>query len=181
MTIETPRLLLRPHRRDDLEHLLRYSVRPEYYRYLPVPPLTPEGVAALLERRIAAAARSDEMKSWVFAIEPQQVGYTVGATRISVVNQEHQVADIGFALDSDFYGRGYATEAARAVVSFGFSRLGLLRIWATTDVENEASCRVLERLGMKREARLRHDKLMRGEWRDSFLYAILQPEFSSAA
>ncbi len=177
MTIETPRLLLRPLRRDDLKHLQRYAIRPEYYRYLPVPAMTPESVAASLEKRIAAAAVAAEIKSWVFAIEPREVGHMVGIVRISVTNQEHRSADIGFALDSDFHRRGYATEAARAVVRFGFSELGLHRICATTDVENTPSCRVLERLGMTREARLRRDKHMRGEWRDSYLYAILEEEF----
>ncbi len=95
---------------------------------------------------------------------------------MGIVSPENRTADMGYGLNSDFYGRGYATEAARAVLDFGFNDLGLHRIWATVDVNNDASRRVLERIGMKREGILRKDKLVRGRWRASYLYAILEDE-----
>lgn len=173
--IRTQRLLLRPLCRDDLPHLQAYAIRPEFYRYLPIPEQTPQTVAVFLEQQLVEA--TGERKSWVLGIEPHEIGHLVGTVRISIVSAENRSADMGYALNSDFYGRGYATEAARAVLSFGFRELRLHRIWATADVHNDASWRVLERIGMKREGLLRQDKLVRGAWRDSYLYAILEEEF----
>jgi RimJ/RimL family protein N-acetyltransferase len=62
-------------------------------------------------------------------------------------------------------------------VGFGFETLALHRISATCDVDNVASARVLEKLGMKREGHIRHTARRKGEWRDSYLYAILEPEW----
>jgi RimJ/RimL family protein N-acetyltransferase len=96
--------------------------------------------------------------------------------RLSITSNEHRIAEIGYGINSDFQGLGYMTEAVQAVLNFGFGELALHRIWATTDVENVASCRVLEKVGMVQEGLLRQDKLVRGQWRDSFLYAVLEGE-----
>ncbi len=76
-----------------------------------------------------------------------------------------------------FWEKGYATEASRALMDFGFAELGLHRIFATCDPANTASAHVLEKLGMKREGRLREHKWSKGKWRDSFLYAMLEQEW----
>ena len=80
---------------------------------------------------------------------------------------------MGYALDSDYLGRGYMTEALKRVLTMGFDDLELHRIWATADVENARSWRLMERVGMVREGLLREDKLVRGRWRDSYMYSIL--------
>ena len=77
-------------------------------------------------------------------------------------------------------GQGYATEAARALVSFGFGTLRLHRVFATCDVRNVASARVLEKVGMRREGHCRGDKWVRGQWRDSYIYAMLEDEWSKS-
>src|SRR3989442_15082696 len=79
--IRTERLLLRPLCRDDLEHIQRYAVRPDYYRYLPIPEQTPESVAAFLEARLAEDAATDK-KTWLFAIETHEVGHMIGIIRL---------------------------------------------------------------------------------------------------
>jgi len=71
----------------------------------------------------------------------------------------------------------YATEAARALLTFGFGQLRLHRIFATCDPANTASARVLEKIGMQREGLLREHEWVKGRWRDSFLYAILDHEW----
>ena len=68
------------------------------------------------------------------------------------------------------------TEAVECVVDFGFSQIGLHKIVATCGFDNIASARVREKNGMQREGYLRKDKYVRGKWRDSLLYAILEPE-----
>ena len=83
----------------------------------------------------------------------------------------------GYCLNRDYWGHGYATEAAQAVISFGFEQLGLHRIFAICDPCNVASWRVLARAGMRREGHLLEDRWQKGQWRDSYLYAILEREW----
>jgi len=75
---------------------------------------------------------------------------------------------------------GYATEAARCVLAFGFGVLGMHRIYATADVRNVASQHVLEKVGMRREGTLRKNQWIHNEWRDTALYAVLEEEWVSA-
>jgi RimJ/RimL family protein N-acetyltransferase len=85
-------------------------------------------------------------------------------------------ADLGYVFRRDAWGRGFATQAARALIRYGFDMLRLHRIWATCDVENGASARVLAKAGMTQEGRLRGHLLRRGAWRDSLLFAILESD-----
>jgi RimJ/RimL family protein N-acetyltransferase len=105
----------------------------------------------------------------------------IGGCRIEIRNAASVSGDIGYVLASDAWGRGYATEATRALLDFGFQGLALHRIWATCDVENRASARVLEKIGMEQEGHLRQNVRRKGEWRDSYLYAILEPEWRGGA
>ena len=68
------------------------------------------------------------------------------------------------------------TEALKSVLTMGFDHLELHRIWATADVENARSWRLMERVGMTREGLLREDKLVRGQWRDSYMYSMLDSD-----
>jgi ribosomal-protein-alanine N-acetyltransferase len=77
-------------------------------------------------------------------------------------------------LRRDYWGNGFGTEAAQAIVDFGFDVLGLHRIWATASPENLGSIRVLEKIGMIQEGILRQNLLVRGNWRDSVLFSILE-------
>jgi RimJ/RimL family protein N-acetyltransferase len=169
--IRTERLLLRPLHQDDLPHLQQYMTRPEFYCYLPMAEQTLDSVAEFLEQRLAEANGIDK---WHWAVEPNAAGHLIGMVRLSITSKEHRIADIEYGINSDFQGLGYMTEAVRAALNFGFAELGMHRIWATTDVENVASCRVLEKVGMIQEGLLRQDRLVRGQWRDSFLYAVLE-------
>lgn len=171
MEIETDRLILRPYRATDLPDIQRYAVRPTFYRYLPIPAQTPETVAAFLDDRLADQkhGRGDHC----LAIELKARQIAIGGIRLGVQKDMNRQADLGFALDADHQGRGYMTEAVRRIIRFGFEDLELHRIWATADVRNERSWRVMKRCGMSREGLMRDHKLVRGEWRDSYLYAIL--------
>ena len=89
-------------------------------------------------------------------------------------------ADIGYELSPRYWGRGYATEAARAMVDFGFRHLGLRRISSWCIADNVASARVLERLGFVQEGRLRRNEFFKGRWWDTLLYAVLAEEWRYA-
>jgi len=87
---------------------------------------------------------------------------------------EHRRAEVGYWLGVPFWGRGYATEAARAVVAYGFDTLKLNRIFASHFSGNDASGRVLQKLGMKPEGRLIKHVLRLGEYRDVLLYGMVR-------
>ena len=80
-------------------------------------------------------------------------------------------------LHRQYWGKGYATEAARRMLRFGFEDLKLHRIWASVAPDNTASVHVLEKIGMRREALHLKADWLKDCWRDTFIYAILEEEW----
>jgi ribosomal-protein-alanine N-acetyltransferase len=101
----------------------------------------------------------------------------IGACGIYVSNPDGQEGWIGYVFNRNFWGRGYATETAKALLKFGFNQLNLHRIFATCDPANIASAHVLEKISMQREGHLREHKMAKGKWCDLLLYAILDYEW----
>lgn len=120
---------MRPFQLSDLPHVQRYAVRPEFYRYIPIPAQTAETVETFLQKLID----SQRNGNLTFAIEPLGIGHVIGAIRIAVRDGTDRQGDVGFGLDSEFQRQGYMTEALMCVLSFGFEELDLHRIWATAD------------------------------------------------
>lgn len=85
----------------------------------------------------------------------------------------NQCGELGYSLNQKFWGHGYATLASHMLVELGFSTLGLHRLTATCAPQNTASRRVLEKAGLRYEGRLREHKLIKGQRRDSLLFARL--------
>jgi RimJ/RimL family protein N-acetyltransferase len=88
-------------------------------------------------------------------------------------------ADIGYELDPRFWGQGYATEAVKALLQYGFDALKLHRVWAFCLAENEPSWRLMERIGMRREGVLRQNVRLRRRWVDTFVYGVLEDAWKS--
>ncbi len=86
-------------------------------------------------------------------------------------------ADLGYELDPEFWGQGFATEAVRGLLEFGFGELDLHRVWAYCLAENQPSWRLLQRLGFRLEGTVRENEFMRGRWWDSKLYGLLASEW----
>ena len=99
----------------------------------------------------------------------------IGSTGFSSIEEGTGV--FGFVLHKHYWGFGIATEAAQAVVRFGFEQLGLHRVVAECFVEQVASARIFEKLGMRREGHFRKNALKAGIWRDTYLYAVLNEEW----
>ncbi|RZU50687.1 RimJ/RimL family protein N-acetyltransferase [Krasilnikovia cinnamomea] len=95
----------------------------------------------------------------------------VGFVRLALAGVK--AAKLGYAIRADRWGKGYATDAARLMITFGFKQLGLHRISAAIGPDNAASIAVAERLGMQYEGRIRDHVFTNGAWRDSLLYAVL--------
>jgi [ribosomal protein S5]-alanine N-acetyltransferase len=94
-----------------------------------------------------------------------------------VLQPEQEEGELWYLLDPAAWGRGLAAEAAHALVEYAFRQLALHRVWASCLPENPASGRVLEKLGFRREGLLRQNLRIHGQWRDSYLYAILAAEW----
>src|SRR5690606_27156062 len=107
-------------------------------------------------------------------LKPQ--GALIGGVGLRISDWENRTGDVGYVVHPDYWGYGLAEEAARALIEAGFTQLGLRRIVAFCDQRNKASARVMERLGMRREGAFRQSKLIQGEWRDEYLYAVLAEE-----
>ena len=171
--LRTERLRLRPLHENDLVHIQRYGVVEEFFKYLPIDGQTAEDIEVFLKARLADQAEGTKERL-TLAIEPFDVGHIVGTVRLEVQDRKHKQGDIGYAMDLEYHGKGYMFEAVSKVLQTAFGEYGLHRVWATVDTENEPSRKLLERVGMTREGHLRHDMFIRGEWRDSFLYSILE-------
>ena len=168
--LRTERLLLRPFRLSDIDDVLRYASDPQWAAFYPRP--YDRGVT---EHMVARSVVTSWAKEAVFAMESE--GRVVGLVSLEV-DSESKAAELGYDLAKDMWGQGLATEAAAAVVDWGFREYGLARIFAEADARNGRSLRVMERLGMTREGLHRRDQIERGE-REIARYALLRSKWSS--
>jgi len=173
---KTERLILREFEESDWEAVHLYGSDLEVVRYMPWGPNSVEDTQDFIQRVIAHQG-DNPRREYELAVTLRAGGRLIGGCGIHAVSPQHLRGFIGYCLDKRVWGKGYATEAARAILAFGFEHLGLRRIVATCDTENLASARVMEKIGMTREGRMREDTKIRGRWRDSFLYAILKHEW----
>jgi ribosomal-protein-alanine N-acetyltransferase len=185
MLLATRRLLLRDFVEDDWAAVLEYQSDPRYLRYYAWTERNEADVRALLRRWLDWQEQAPRTR-WQLAITlPEQGGRLIGICGIRqgeapadlFGQRETRSADVGYELDPRYWGKGYATEAAREIVRFGFENLGLHRIWAQCIADNIASARVMERLGMRLEGRTREDEWFKGRWWDHLTYAILEKEW----
>ncbi len=171
-TLRTQRLLLRPFRLDDVDDVVGYATDPEWARYLPVPrPYTRRSA----EEFVAKAIRADDETRFQWAIAHE--GRASGGLNLGIGGADS--AEIGYDIARPLWGQGLATEAAAAVIAFGFEELGLARVQAVADIRNTASWRVIEKLGMQREGVVRMNRPVRGERADGVLYAVLGAEWQA--
>jgi RimJ/RimL family protein N-acetyltransferase len=175
--IETSRLRLRPFVAGDLDALFAYQSRDDVTRHLYWGSRSRDEVQEALERKIAATAIRTEGDFLALAAELASTGEIVGDVVLGLVSEEHRTGELGYIVHPDHHGHGYATEAARAVLRVAFEGLRLHRVTGRLDARNVASARVLEKLGMRREALLVDNELVKGEWQSELVYAILAREW----
>lgn len=180
MQIETERLILREFRDDDLPAILAYWSDPRYQRFNP-DFADVEGAARDLVAKFVAAQTETPRWKWQLAITTKTDDRPIGSCGVRVNDPEQREGNIGYELDPRHWGRGYATEAARAILAVGFADLGLHRVWASCIADNVASARVMEKLGMRPEARFRERRRFKDRWWDTLVYAILDHEWRAEA
>ncbi|SFV30885.1 Protein N-acetyltransferase, RimJ/RimL family [Devosia crocina] len=175
--IVTPRLRLRPFTRGDVDAVHEYRCREDVALYLFDPPLSREECALAIHQRVLQTEFHQEGDKIVLAVEEVERARLVGEMSLVWRSADARQGEIGWIFHPMHQGRGYATEAARALLALGFEGAGLHRIFARCDARNTSSWRLMERLGMRREAHFREHALFKGEWDEEFIYALLHREW----
>lgn len=172
--LETERLILRPLRESDLDDLFEYAQDPlvadlgmwqPYESY--------EACNAHLEQLIGLYAR---FLMW-WALEDKASGKMIGRCELARYDDEDRKAEVGYALNRDFWRRGLMREAMQAVLKHGYTELNLDRVSAVVLLDNTASIALLEQQGFQREGIMRHYTYVRGKADDAYLYALLMADW----
>lgn len=126
----------------------------------------------------ARRAIYNEGEALTLGIEHSDIGRVIGDVMLYFRSAQHRSGEVGWVLHPAYAGRGLATEAAHAVLHLAFDTLGLHRVVARVDTRNDASLRLCERLGMRREAHLVENEWFKGGWSDEINFALLEDEWS---
>jgi RimJ/RimL family protein N-acetyltransferase len=176
LPIRTERLILRAFDTADFEAVHAYGSDPEVTRYTPWGPNTEADTRDAIARAMASGAERPR-GNYNLAIVDRARDLVIGGAGLHPSDPDNRTMETGYCLRRDAWGRGFASEVARAMIGAGFAELGLHRVIATCDARNLASARVLEKLGLRREGHFRRDREIRGHWRDSFFYAVLAEDW----
>jgi RimJ/RimL family protein N-acetyltransferase len=174
--LDGDRLRLRAFRDGDLEALYAIYSDPKVMRYWSYPPWTDHAQAAAYLSRALAEPVTDSMLAW--AITKHDDDVLIGTVTLYQIDSAQGRAEVGYALATAHWGRGYAQEALRLAFEHAFAVLQLRRIEADVDPRNHASCRLLERLGFLREGLLRQRWTVAGELQDSAIHGLLRGELT---
>jgi RimJ/RimL family protein N-acetyltransferase len=115
----------------------------------------------------------------VLAVLLRDTGELIGEVNLAWLSEAQRGGEFGFVFNPAFHGRGYATEAAVQMLRLGFEELGLHRIIGRCEARNEASARLMAKLGMRREAHFVRNEFVKGEWNDEVVYAMLGEEWAA--
>jgi RimJ/RimL family protein N-acetyltransferase len=173
--IETERLVLRPYEERDYDALHALYSDETVARWLYYDPSTPEESRRKLARKIEGRSLTEE-SGLAAAVELKDGTYVGDVVLFYMAPAEHRSIELGFSFLPAHQGSGYATEAARALVDWAFAA-GFHRVYGRLEPRNAASARVLEKLGMRREAHLVENEWIKGEWQSELVYAILDREW----
>ncbi|WP_251443968.1 MULTISPECIES: GNAT family N-acetyltransferase [unclassified Microbacterium] len=179
LPLRTERLIVRASTADDSDAVWRYRRIDEVGRWLSTAPADAEAFRAHFTdpERLAVTLLVELPGAGVIGDIMLRVEDAWAQTEVRAQAEGVQ-AELGWAMDPAHQGRGYATEAVRAVMAACFTELGLRRVSAGCFAANEASWRMMERLGMRREEHSRGTALHRsGEWMDGMSYGLLQEEW----
>jgi RimJ/RimL family protein N-acetyltransferase len=176
MELHTPRLLLREFVTADWPAVLAYQRDPRYLQYYEWTDRTPGDAQRFVQMFIDQQDEQPRRK-FQLAVVLKDSGQLIGNCGVRQDAVTSHEAEIGYEIAPAHWGHGYATEAARAIMQFGFAELKVHRIGAWCIAENVASARVLEKIGLQWEGRLRDKEYFKGRWWDTLLYAVLEEEW----
>ncbi|KAB2328896.1 GNAT family N-acetyltransferase [Bacillus mesophilum] len=170
MNIKTSRLLIRHFHSKDWQAVYEYTSDRQVMKYIPEGVFTEEDVKAFINKN-----RDGEAK--YFPVVLMEEDLLIGHMVFHQYFGEHTY-EIGWVFNPKYYSNGYASEAAKAILEYGFENMKLHRIIATCQPENIASYRVMEKIGMRREGHFKKCIPNGSEWWDEYYYAVLAEEWN---
>jgi RimJ/RimL family protein N-acetyltransferase len=179
--IGTARLTLRPFNRGDVDAVYSYRSRADVSEFLFDEPMSHEECAEAVRARTGQIAFTGEGDKILLAVERKDDSRLIGEVSLIWRSVADQQAEVGYILHPDAHGQGYATEAATALLGFGFREVGLHRIYARCDARNSGSAGVMKRLGMREEAHFREHAHFKGRWDEELICAILDRDWQPPA
>ena len=165
---------------EDWPDVLAYQRDPRYLRYYAWTDRTEADAREFVQMFVDQQAEEPRRK-FQLAIALPDDGQLIGNCGIRRKPENDWEADIGYELAPEHWGKGYATEAAQAMVEFGFRELGLHRISSWCIADNLASARVLEKVGLRLEGRMREHEYFKERWWDTLIYALLESEWNRSS
>jgi RimJ/RimL family protein N-acetyltransferase len=176
--VVTDRLRLRPLSLTDVEAVHAYRSLEEVCRFIPPAPMDREAIVERLHGTWSRTAIVSEGDALILGVELTATGRIIGDLMLAFHSAEHRGGELGWVLDPAHSGHGYATEAVHALMHLAFDELGLHRVIARVDSRNDASLRLGDRLGMRREAHLVSNEWFKGVWSDEIDLALLEDEWA---
>lgn len=144
---------------------------------MPFPPRDRAGTADVLARKSASTGLRQEGDLAELAVTRPHDDTVVGDVLLALRSVEHETLEVGYLFSPAVAGQGLATEAVRALLDLAFDQLGARRVVARVDVRNTRSRRLLERLGLRREAVLVENEWVKGRATSEADYAVLAREW----
>ncbi|MFC0470315.1 GNAT family protein [Halalkalibacter kiskunsagensis] len=176
--LTSTRVYLREINEKDWVDVHEYASQEKVCKYQPWGPNTEEDSKVFVEEVLIHASQNPRTR-FVFSIVNKENQRMIGVGEFNIRDFNNRTGEIAYIVNPNYWGNGFGTEVARLLVEFGFSEFKLHRIYATCDPRNIGSSRVLEKIGMTKEGRIREDLLIKEGWRDSLLYSVLEQEWSN--
>ena len=177
--LQTERLKLTPITLSDLARIHELHSLPETdeFNTLGIPENLDQTEGII--REWIAKNNSGHNRNFTFKVELIESKTFVGLISLNLGKPKFQIAEVWYKFHSNFWNKGYATESLKKILCFAFRELNLHRVEAGCAVDNIASIRTLEKVGMTREGRKRKVLPLKDGWSDNFEYAILSTDFES--
>lgn len=179
MQLTTKRLTLRHFQEKDLPFLTAYAIRPEFFRFLPIENQNAKDVEAFFNGRVAEQQAGTSSR-YTFAVALKPSDRIIGTTRLGIFDETNGAADLGYAMDGDFEGNGYMSEAVEALLRHAFDALSIKQLWAISHKDNTKSRALLSRLGMVRAKAAPKGVQTVGAPQDQRIYRITPEEFKTS-
>ncbi len=180
LPMEVGELRIRRLKADDAAELLELYSFPSVSEFEIWGPWNSDFVEATLCSQ-AEIQPGDPGVALMLAVELVSEQKLIGEVQLTIHSIDNGQAEIGFSFHPNYCRRGFATKAVNAVLRYGFTTLDLHRIIANVDVRNDRSCRLLERIGMRREAHFLHVMRHEEKWIDDYVYALLEHEWKAVS
>lgn len=173
MKIRTERLLIRNFEWDDWQEVYHYTSQSSVMKYMPEGLLSKEETQNCMKQNMGKSAEK-------FPVILVNTNTLIGHVEFFKYFGNHTY-EIGWVFNPKYHNKGYASEAAFAMLKYGFEELQLHRVVATCQPENVSSYRVMEKIGMRREGYFKKCIPHEDEWWDEYAYAILREEWKGSS